>query len=1091
MGLTLPDVYTGVAFNAEPFDIGAVPIWADLSSRYVGTGQASRGRSQYELSQGQTGTADMTWYDQDEALNPQNPSSPYAGLLVPYRALLWRTMWPVGGTGNLIAGSNASTKADGSFESYTSTSDMQQWFSYLNGATSTDVFTLVSAGAWQGTKAAQIVNAASASVLCGGQGSVNLIPGRTYTAQAHIQQSLANAFHLAIGNQTICVDPFTRTTASGWGTPPTTIGLGPTWTIVGTAANFSTAAGTAFHSLSAVNARLTSLTGLSGNIATFDSSAWATFSVPVIATGATIVTGMVGRYVDANNFYQALLSFGTDQSVTASLVKVVAGVTTVIASVTLPDPYAAGDPYRMHFDIIGTSLSLKVWRYANTAIEPVQPTVTATDSALTVPASIGVTSFLSTGNTNTLPVLVSVKDFRSIGSTVDTVNGVTSTSGAYVLLKQTFVATQPFHTIQLENRAPNGATQTVLVDGIQVEPGSTANTFTTSGPSIRSPWTRGFVERWPAQWDADSSGFLGVASTPVVGPGAILNNVVLHAEYRGSVMAKQPRYYWMLAEPQGATTFGDQSGYNGPVLQRFDGSSGAAPTFTAGTRTAIAGDPNGVGLLIDGVDGSHPFAATLLTTGYRVGQPIAVGANGAGWAISLSCWAMTTDTAGTTTGEVVTVYNLSKPNANTIFYGASFGFDIGDVLAVQGPSAGISIPVGASSGGSNSTPRGSKTFTDGLYHHFVATFSLLANAYTINMYVDGTLYGTVSGTASTDFGSSTLDGRMNAIDVMGDLKAPPVSFPAVAGLNGVTSHIGVFTRALLASEVADLYQAGLGYPNENSGSRVARYVALTGYGNPNIGRTDIAQGSTLMGVSTLTEGTTGLSAIQNVQDTEFGNFFEGAEGPAFRGRQARYLTVSSSYTLGENAAGGEYPYSSAPVYDLDPTYVFSSAAITRSGGIVAYAFDQSGLSQLRFGSGRQFTRTINNNNDNEAQDAANYVVATSSQARPRVASVVISSSTRGLTTSDGTLWLMGLALEIGMRVTQVRRAKAANAGAGLTITGDFFIEAITPTNIDIEAGTWDWELLMSPVPPVSAGGQPWILENATYGVLDSTTILGF
>jgi hypothetical protein len=93
----------------------------------------------------------------------------------------------------------------------------------------------------------------------------------------------------------------------------------------------------------------------------------------------------------------------------------------------------------------------------------------------------------------------------------------------------------------------------------------------------------------------------------------------------------------------------------------------------------------------------------------------------------------------------------------------------------------------------------------------------------------------------------------------------------------------------------------------------------------------------------------------------------------------------------------------------------------------------------------------------------------------------------GLPFGDGTLWPMLLTLEIGTRVTVKRRPKAANAGAGITMSGDFFVERIDHHDIDFEAGTWLTTLQLSPVNIA----QPWILQDAVYGQLDVTTVLGF
>jgi hypothetical protein len=389
-------------------------------------------------------------------------------------------------------------------------------------------------------------------------------------------------------------------------------------------------------------------------------------------------------------------------------------------------------------------------------------------------------------------------------------------------------------------------------------------------------------------------------------------------------------------------------------------------------------------------------------------------------------------------------------------------------------------------GGLFGPSNGGPNLYNGAPHLLVGIFTLAANSYTMTLYVDGIQISTTTNNATTAFGSPAVDGRVSSVSLFGTPSLPNSGLGSlVTSMNGLMAHPALWDRALSTAEVSDLYTAGLGYPNENSGTRVARYVALAGY----TGGTDIGQGMTQMGSSVLAEGTTALAAIQGVQDTEFGVFYEAQEGVAFRGRQARYLAVTPAYTFGENVAGGEWPYEGTPAYDDDATYVFNNANITRNGGAIVSATDTTGRSQIRYGS-RTFTRTVGGNSDLETQDMANYVVANGKDARPRVVAVTFNpGATRGVTASpDGTLWPMLLAVEVGTRVTLKRRAKAANGGAGFTMSGDFFIEGITPNSIDQEQGTFLVMLLMSPA-PVTA--QPWILEDATYGPLGTATVLGF
>jgi hypothetical protein len=71
-----------------------------------------------------------------------------------------------------------------------------------------------------------------------------------------------------------------------------------------------------------------------------------------------------------------------------------------------------------------------------------------------------------------------------------------------------------------------------------------------------------------------------------------------------------------------------------------------------------------------------------------------------------------------------------------------------------------------------------------------------------------------------------------------------------------------------------------------------------------------------------------------------------------------------------------------------------------------------------------------------------------------------------------------LNLELSQRYTVTRRSPYS----GLQVTNDYYVEQVN-TNIDIESGTWDTDLQMSPVFVKTA----WVLGDATYGVLGTST----
>lgn len=631
----------------------------------------------------------------------------------------------------------------------------------------------------------------------------------------------------------------------------------------------------------------------------------------------------------------------------------------------------------------------------------------------------------------------------------------TATTGAYVRLSVTFTATQPSHTVQLAT-VGTALAGTVNVDALQHEPGGTANAFTTTGPIIRNIWPRGTVERWTTWWAEDSGGFDGRASTPSIGPLGLLAKVDLYTEIRNSILAKSPAYYWPLQEPAGSTVFANASGVNGQVLVRRDGKYGPSATVAPGTATNLAGDPGGVGVKVDQPAVGTNSPGTVLQAGYGGVPPLAIGGP-VPYGFSIAAWVAHT---GPLTGSGTYLLGRFGPSAQI---GTSWSISAGtpDTLSFGG--------------GSFSSITATDNIGDGKLHLLVQTVDVTAGTSTMTAYVDGVSIGSsTSGTEGTNWNPRFID----RLELLGFLS--PITGVANAGIdNSVMAHAAVWNRVLSAAEVTDLYNAGAkGYAGETSGARIARYLSY-GYAGP----TSIQTGGSVMGAATATNNQSLTDGLGRVADSEFGNLFEGSEALTFASRGDRYLKTVSMYTFGERVDLGEYPYEGDITFDLDPTQVINVADITRSGGIKAHAEDAA--SKRRNGSAA-FTRTIDVASDYETIDQANWVVYRRKTPLNRISSVTFHpAAVRNLPFGDGTLWPMVLTLEEGTRVTVKRRPKAANAGAGITQTGDFFVEQIEHHGIDPEAGEWFTTVWLSPADKAN----PWILDDATYSVLGTTTIL--
>ncbi len=623
------------------------------------------------------------------------------------------------------------------------------------------------------------------------------------------------------------------------------------------------------------------------------------------------------------------------------------------------------------------------------------------------------------------------------------VAGTSSTAtGAYVRLTVTWTATQPTHQLWVASFTTSIA-GTVNVDAIQHEEGSSASTFTTSGPVIYGVF-RGYVERWPSRWD--HMGVLGRAEITCVDSFGPLNLIPLDTEYHNALLAKKPDYYWRLNEPQGATSFAETSGNSGPPLVETSGKYGAADTFAPGTATNIPGDPNGTGILTNSsAAGFLNIPCTVAQTGMPGTAGIVMGSTTAPFGYTVAAW-ISRGTNANDLGRILLL--LSDPGAQLAF--------INNTWFAAWELSAPNVEFFYSHGEINVTD----VYADQKPHLYVMTVSVTSINATAVVYMDGTQVAT---------NTSTLFPSTNYVATVAEIGGginPGYGQTAPGPLNGTYSHFALWNRVLSAGEVTDLWNAGKGYPGETSGARVARYL---GYGWT--GLTSLDTGQSVMGVSNLANNTALLAACQGVTTTENGNFWQDADGnTTFAARTRRYLATTSMYTFGENAAGGEYPYEGTIAFDFDPTLVYNNVEVDNYQGVTAVTTNAA--SQLAYYP-RAYQRNINVQSQYEAIDASTYLLNQHAQPHLRVQQITLDP------VGNPNLWPVVLSLEVGQRVTVKRRASAANSGAGLTIQADFFVEQISHDQIDMDANTWTTTLYLSPVDINQVG----ILDNATYGLL--------
>jgi hypothetical protein len=203
-------------------------------------------------------------------------------------------------------------------------------------------------------------------------------------------------------------DTFTRTVASGWGTPD----VGAAWSVVGggPATDYAVNGSAGIHTLSTLDvSRRTSVTAIHA-----DADIYCDITTSALATGTDGLYGAVtARMVDASNMYMVRLAFTQTNTVVLTLRKIIADVQTQIgSSVSLPFTHVAGQWVRVRLQLSGTTLRAKGWLAS--AAEPSAWNLEATDTALTAAAQIGTRSIRTTGNTNAATVSVNYDNFEVI-----------------------------------------------------------------------------------------------------------------------------------------------------------------------------------------------------------------------------------------------------------------------------------------------------------------------------------------------------------------------------------------------------------------------------------------------------------------------------------------------------------------------------------------------------------------------------------------------------------------------------------------------------------------------------------------------------
>jgi len=194
----------------------------------------------------------------------------------------------------------------------------------------------------------------------------------------------------------LAYDTFTRTVAAGsWGTGDG----GQAWTLVGGVSSSERSVdGT--RGLVTLTSSPSSLRFQTLPTSVGDSEIRARLSVTQVATGASIVPGVLMRYVDASNFYRGRIHFSTGGAMYVSATR---DTTQLITETQLPYTYAANDEFEMRVRLVGHRILIRVWPVGKSEPERWHHDATVTTNTIAA-GQVGTTASAFSGNTNASPV---------------------------------------------------------------------------------------------------------------------------------------------------------------------------------------------------------------------------------------------------------------------------------------------------------------------------------------------------------------------------------------------------------------------------------------------------------------------------------------------------------------------------------------------------------------------------------------------------------------------------------------------------------------------------------------------------------------
>lgn len=605
------------------------------------------------------------------------------------------------------------------------------------------------------------------------------------------------------------------------------------------------------------------------------------------------------------------------------------------------------------------------------------------------------------------------------GATATTTTNFIDGSQSYTRFTATLTPTSPKITIVINQ---NDAFSNSEIDAVQVEFGSSASTFTTTGSTIYNLFN-GFVERYPQSYQAPNRGEANIVATDAI---ASMSQVQMANLYQSYLLQdpSEALYYYPLNEPAGSTSASNASLYNQLPLN--------LQTFVL-PSDVVFGDE----LAVTGV----PGAATTGATFFNLNAPSDFPAIGT----YLSNTSVQDVSFASSQTYTFNMWLKASGTNNQMYFMCNYSG------AANIANQDFSFGIGTNSAGKLCVRVLAYDVIYGDQYLAVQPTALdTTNWHLVSMKV------TYAGGNTYDF-TLTVDGVVTTGTITNAIaKADVKNFivggaSATVGLNTIgtsVAHVSIHRGAVTYQD----YHATGAYAQytdsnvaEQTGTRFANTMAnYSGFKYlPTFNDLGVSQ----MQAFTPT-GTTVTDYIQNIADTEGGEWYVDGDGyVTFKDRDSRLKKLVPKVTFGDGT--GETAYQGGDVVvNYDPTYIFNDIVINRNGGVTVPAQDQTSVANYF---PRSYTRTIYNGADAEALDAAYFLLSRYKDPVARVETIVLTPA------RNPSIWSVALGLEIG---DLIRVKKRPLGGAPISL--DCFIERVEH-NFDAQTADWITTVTLSPV----------------------------